>query len=152
MQSLPADTPDDYVAAWPQSLSVFNWKLIRQDDEGIWSAHVRTTRRAAINWPINWLQHTSEAFKHTEEVNWRFYPRHPTEGAQAAWSRVEFGPARDFITYPVYLRQDTAGCHWFTDLLFVIPTQEPPFQYAACQSRESVWEVKRGEVSMPWRS
>ena len=151
-QSLPGATNENYVGAWPQPLSIFNWKLVRQDDEGIWSAHVRTTERAAIHWPVGWLQRTSEAFKHKDVVSWRYYPRHPTARAEAAWERPEFGPARDFMTYPVYLRQDTAGCHWFTDLLFVIPTQEPPFQYAACQSAEGHWEVKRGDVSMPWQS
>ncbi|MGX5915584.1 metal-dependent hydrolase [Aliidiomarina sp. Khilg15.8] len=142
------------LAAWPQPFSLSHWKLVYSDESGSWSANVRISERPPLRWPLRWMARSAEgyALKVPGETSlpWRFHPQHPTPASKEAWERPEFQAVRDFMTYPVFLRQDNQGCVWFTDWLFVVPALEPPFQYAACQSSEDHWHVKRGQVSLPW--
>lgn len=142
------------LSAWPQPFSLSHWKLVYSDDKGIWSAHVRLSERQPVDWPLQWLARSAAGYavirSTANSLPWRFHPLHPTPTSKEAWHRPEFKAVRDFMTYPVFLFEDNEGCVWFTDWLFTVPRLEPPFQYAACQTQEGNWHIKRGQMPLPW--
>ncbi|TRW48695.1 metal-dependent hydrolase [Aliidiomarina halalkaliphila] len=131
------------LAAWPQPFSVFHWKLVTGGHDGFWQAHVRISNRAPLQWPLPLIQDTVDGFTPPHNLHWQFYPTAPNADAKRAWEHPAFSPVRDFKTYPIFMEQDALGCVWFTDLLYVIPEQTPPFVYGFCEHPDGRFTVER---------
>lgn len=136
----------EQLTAWPQPFSVFHWKLISIDDHGYWQSHVRVTEQAPLQWPLASIDNTVAEFVSPQQVQWQFYPTTPHQAAQEAWQHPEFQAVRDFMTYPAYVSHNSDGCVWFTDLLFTIPEQSPPFTYGLCAGGNGQFIVVRKPI------
>ncbi|RUO29491.1 metal-dependent hydrolase [Aliidiomarina sanyensis] len=144
--ALPEQT---HIHAWPQPFSVFHWLLIQERDNGYAVAYVRTQANSPLQWPLHWMRQTATAYKPTDSLIWEVHLTTPHAQARSVWEHQEFAMVRAFMTYPIYWETDADGCVWFTDLLFVLPTQPPPFLYGGCWEDRQV-RVERQHIAPPW--
>lgn len=141
------DTPAA-VEAWPQPFSPLHWKLVASTDAGHWQTHMHLGERAsplAPFWPHPWLRAAAEAYQPMGSARWQYYPRFAGAEddealARQLWQSPALQDFRYFAYYPVrYPSAADDDCIWFTDLLYVIPNQRPPFIYGACRDTEGEW-------------
>ncbi|RUO33630.1 metal-dependent hydrolase [Aliidiomarina soli] len=128
--------------AWPQPFSLYHWKLLQNANEGVWAMDLRVSDSDPLDWPFNWMQQSANAYLARNDAEWTFHPRQPTPEAETAWQHPDFQAVRDFMSYPAYL-DDNNGCLWFTDLLFVVPQMQPPFQYGLCTHTDGSTRIRR---------
>ena len=133
------------VHALPQPLSPFNWKLMVVDGERYHSAlaHLGSGRTflASID-EGGILQRLAAAYRPTGELAWRVRQRFGGDPrtrsvAREAWHQMSMAEVRRFTLFPALFRLVGEGgdlCVWFTDLRFVLPVLDPPFQFKVCRS------------------
>ncbi|MDQ2076787.1 metal-dependent hydrolase [Marinimicrobium sp. ABcell2] len=143
------------VEAWPQPFSPLNWKLIVSTEHGHWQAHAHLRSDAsplARWWPHPWLRDAAQAYEPLPDLSWHYHPRFSalgsTDAAEAvrAWNSDALKDFRFFAHYPARVTASNNNCYWFTDLLYVIPTQHPPFVYGACRTPDGQWESRRQSI------
>lgn len=138
------------VQAWPQPFSVFHWLLVHKIEEGYAIAYLRTNARAPLRWPLQWMERTAQSYGQPSQLTWEQRATTPHPQARAVWGHDDFATVRAFMTYPIYWETDEDDCVWFTDALFVLPTQPPPFLYGGCLDHAGQLEVARKPVAPPW--
>jgi inner membrane protein len=148
------DSPSQ-VGAWPQPFSPRNWKLVVSTAHGHWQAHVHlhsSPSPLARWWPHSWLRDAAQAYQAVPDLSWQYHPRFSllggTDAAEAtrAWNSDALKDFRFFAHYPARYPGGPDHCYWFTDLLYVIPTQKPPFIYGACRDQDDQWQLVRQPV------
>ncbi len=132
--------------ALPQPLSPFNWKLLVVDGEryhralahlGPPSFALASTEDKGI------LRRLAGAYRPTDVLVWRVHQRFGDDPgsrglAREAWRQMSMAEVRRFTLFPAAFRlggEDGDLCIWFTDLRYVLPVLEPPFQFRVCRSR-----------------
>ncbi|PAU88284.1 hypothetical protein CK507_06940 [Pseudomonas sp. WN033] len=146
------------VSVWPQPFSPRNWKLLVSGTHGHWQAHLRlgdSRSRLADYWPHPWLRSTAQAYQPHSALIWQFHPRFDSpqgdgETALQLWHSEMLQDVRQFFSAPArYHQPDSSASHclWFTDLIYSLPTQRPPFIYGACRSPSSFWQLSRQPVT-----
>jgi inner membrane protein len=140
------------VEAWPQPFSPYHWKLLASTDEGHWQAHAHLGEQPsplASLWPHPWLRGAAESYRPLGESSWEYHsrfagPKDDGDLARQLWRSNTLRDFRSFARHPARFRSDdTPECIWFTDLLYVIPEQRPPFIYGACRDEQGNWQRER---------
>jgi inner membrane protein len=140
------------VEAWPQPFSPYHWKLLASTDEGHWQAHAHLGEQPsplASLWPHPWLRGAAGSYRPLGESSWEYHsrfagPKDDGDLARQLWRSNTLRDFRSFARHPARFRSDdTPECIWFTDLLYVIPEQRPPFIYGACRDEQGNWQRER---------
>jgi len=132
------------VYALPQPLSPFNWKLMVVDGELYHSALVDLGPgdSASVSTQANGiLQRLAAAYRPVDELEWKVGQRFGKDSgkralARDAWHQTPMGEVRRFSLFPAVFRLGGEGsdlCIRFTDLRFVLPVLDPPFQFRVCK-------------------
>jgi inner membrane protein len=133
--------PPSAASAYPQPVSVSNWKLVVAREEGYETALVHLRRREPPPDPppdAGFLEVLRAAYRPPDALRWRLVPDMiPGHDGlvEAAWQHPALAGYRDFARYPVVHRVQRGfrqHCVWFRDLRFDLPGRPPPFRYGMC--------------------
>lgn len=139
------------IAALPQPLSPFNWKLIAIDGPRYHEAYVNLAGgSAAVALPGRWGD-IAAAYRAPTELAWRTRNRlgdrtELHETVERRWHDSAFAAYRRFATFPAVSRIDDNGelCIWFTDLRYDLPALPDTFRYGFCRpAPERPWTLYR---------
>lgn len=139
--------------AIPQPFSPFNWKMVRQTEDGYRLAYLNLLAGEA---GAGWLERLGlplAAYRPPDDLQWRHHYRFGEDREQratvkAAWSQPAFAPFRRFASFPALYRYEPAeaggSCVWFTDLRYALPFLPPSFRYGLCREDDGdEWRVYR---------
>jgi len=140
------------VAALPQPLSPFNWKIVLYDENHYHVAFVnliRTRAPAPVDDSAGFFGRINAIYRPINDLVWQHYARfgnndEDIELVKAAWGNKGFEGFRRFALFPKLYRVDRSEvntCVWFTDLRFEIEGRTPPFRFGMCQVGEQ-WELR----------
>ena len=135
------------IAALPQPLSPFHWKLIVTAGERYHVAFINLwpsgSPHAAEN--SSWLQQLAAGYEPVATAQWRQFDRYgsPSDAAlvEEIWSHRNFEAVRHFVVYPLFikhLREHSRFCGWFIDLRFELPGLTTPFKFGLCQNGQRI--------------
>lgn len=139
-------TLDSRVAAIPQPLSPFNWKLIIETKDRYYIRYINLYRKQirTADKQDHLFKRIDALYTPVEENNWIIIPRFG-HGAirsfvMSVWENENMKSIRRFMEYPAIYRFDTypeMQCVWFADQRFVLEEIRAPFIFGACQHRQS---------------
>ena len=129
---------DAWLAAYPQPLSPRHWLLIAQRGDRYLLARVRLdTRPGGMPWPG-----LNEAYRPLGQWHWQMLPRFGSAEAYMLWQLPQLDSFRRFAAHPYVYRRDVDGaCYWYSDLVFTLPGQIPPFRYGVCRDERGGWRL-----------
>ncbi len=133
------------LAALPQPLSPFHWKLVGSVDERYFETYLALAEVRIPLPDVPGLRRWSElatAYRPPAGLEWASRHRlgertELREQIAALWADPRFAPYRRFATYPAVSSVDSEGsetCIWFTDLRYDLPTLPDTFRYGFCRS------------------
>jgi inner membrane protein len=133
------------VAAIPQPVSPFNWKLIVETPDRYYVRYLNLFRSTAKSSSPsdNIFTRANALYLPVTEVNWEIIPRFGTQPQRALakrlWQDPAMTPIRQFMQYPAVQRVDRYpqfSCVWFADQRFVLRDLRAPFMFGGCESRD----------------
>jgi inner membrane protein len=139
-------TLDSRVAAIPQPLSPFNWKLIIETKDNYYVRYINLYRKQirAADKKDHLFKQIDALYTPLEENNWNIIPRFGLGSTQPlakrVWQHDQMKSIRRFMEFPAVYRFDDypeMQCIWFADQRFVLENIRAPFIFGACQHRES---------------
>ncbi|MEW6648128.1 MAG: metal-dependent hydrolase [Pseudomonadota bacterium] len=143
------------VAALPQPLSPFHWKLLARDDGGYHRADLNLYRDAVPATPTDdagFLARVTALYRPAGDLQWDYRPLFGADVAEQAlareaWQAPVLAGMHRFAEYPALYRIDrkSAGvCVWFYDLRFELRNLRNPFIFGACRADEQArWRLER---------
>ncbi len=142
------------VAALPQPLSPFNWKIIVghgdvYEEATIGFARSRPTEDAPAGAGV--LRRIAAGYRPVDRARWI---RHRRLGesdsdialARQAWNASALEPFRRFAVFPAFDgidRSPQETCVWFVDLRFTLPNVPPSFRFGSCRKGAGGWTLRQ---------
>lgn len=136
------------VAALPQPLSPFNWKIIVSTGDHYEIAYVNLRRHAAAAARPedgNLFAHIAALYGPADALVWHKKTRFGALAEQQmlsreVWNAPVMARVRRFIEYPALAQinhRETEGtCVWFDDLRFTLSDIRTPFRFGACRDNQ----------------
>lgn len=146
---------DAQVAALPQPLSPFNWKIIVSSDEHYEIAYVNLLRDAVPTATAarGFMAQLDALYQPPHNLTWHRQARFGELDEQRmlsreVWEAPVMAQVRRFIEYPALAqinhREVEGTCVWFDDLRFTLSDLRSPFRFGACRSdRHNDWQLFR---------
>ncbi len=141
------------IAALPQPLSPFNWKIIIEAGDRYAASYVNLAGGyQPVTNGTGILAGVRNTYQDAEQLNWQTFYRYgnDTRAAwqiQAIWENPQLDNFRRFAEFPFLYRvaqREQNTCVWFTDLRYVLPYMTPPFRYGLCGAiSTSDWNLQR---------
>lgn len=147
---------DAAVAALPQPLSPFNWKIIVSSAEHYAIAYVNLHRDVApaqTSTDDGFFAQIDALYRPPHALSWQQQARFGEVADQQSlsrevWQAPVMADVRRFIEYPalaqISQREAEGTCVWFDDLRFTLSDLRSPFRFGACRNdHQSDWRLFR---------